>query len=124
MWRAPEGPEGTARPASALGLAAVPVGVTPIRVENVYSFGWKMYNALHIRGSQEIQKQAARFELLAVMPWVAAGPGCGARGRLRGLAGHLCDPFKPQARSHLLSRSGHRPRVCYATAGHRVSDTG
>ena len=93
MWRAPEGPEGTARPASALGLAAVPVGVTPIRVENVYSFGWKMYNALHIRGSQEIQKQAARFELLAVMPWVAAGPGCGARGRLRGLAEpHISTP--------------------------------
>ena len=69
------------------------MGVTPIRVENVYSFGWKMYNALHIRGSQEIQKQAARFELLAVVPWVAAGPGCGARGRLRGLAGpHISTP--------------------------------
>ena len=42
VWRAPEGPEDTAGPASTLGLAAVPVGVTPIRVENVYSFGWKM----------------------------------------------------------------------------------
>ena len=51
-----------ARPPSALGLAAVPVGVTLIWVENVYSFGWKLYNALHIRGSQEIQKQAAHFE--------------------------------------------------------------
>ena len=26
VWREPEGPEGTARPASALGLATVPVG--------------------------------------------------------------------------------------------------
>ena len=67
-----------------------------------------MYNALHIRGSEEIQKQAARLEYLVVVPWVAAGPvavpvsggnarlrcrwvasrpGCGARGRWRVLAG-------------------------------------
>ena len=67
-----------------------------------------MYNALHIRGSEEIQKQAARLEYLVVVPWVAAGPvavpvsggkarlrcrwvaarpDCGARGRWRGLAG-------------------------------------
>ena len=54
--------EDTTRPTSVAGPGRVPVGVTLIWVENVYSFGWKMYNALHIRGSQEIQKQAVRFE--------------------------------------------------------------
>ena len=75
--------EDTVRPASALGLAAMPVGVALIRVENVYSFGWKMYNALHIRGSQEIQKQAARLNNWRWCPWVTAGPGRAARQHTR-----------------------------------------
>ena len=42
--------------------------------------------------------------------WAAAGPGCGARGRWRGLAG-LRDDAPSEARSADGERAGHRPRV-------------
>ena len=43
-------------------------------------------------------------------PWAVAGPGCGARGRRRGLAG-LRDDAPSEARGADGSRAGRRPRA-------------
>ena len=74
--------EDTTSPASALGLDVVSVGVTLIWVENVYSFGWKMYNALHIADHRRFR---SKLRVLNNGRW--------CRGRWRGLAGpHASTP--------------------------------
>ena len=50
--------------------------------------------------------------------WAVAGPGCGARGRRRGLAG-LRDDAPSEARGADGSRAGRRPRAHKAARPHR-----
>ncbi len=84
VWRAPKGPEGTG------GLR----GAAPNEVRTPSLAGGRVIPS------------AARLEA-AARP---AGPGCGARGRWRGLAG-LRDDAPSEARGADGSRAGRRPRA-------------
>ena len=86
LWRAPEGPEGT---------AAVPVGG---------GGAWLGFETTHRATHQE--PSATGVEGAGG----TRGPGCGARGRRRGLAGLRVDA-PSEARGADGSRAGHRPRA-------------
>ena len=93
VWRAPEGPEGTG------GLR----GAAPNEVRPPSLAGGRVIPS------------AARLEA-AARP---AGPGCGARGRWRGLAG-LRDDAPSEARGADGSRAGRRPRAHKAARPHKA----
>ena len=124
VWRAPEGPE---------GLAAVPVGGGRARADN------ESTRRAHIRDlAPPVRRAPVGWRAWLRCPWAAAGPGrttsqraehtsetwhrrcggrrwdggpgCGARGRWRGLAGQRGDA-PSEARGADGSRAGRRPRA-------------
>ena len=109
-WKAPEGPE---------GLAAVLVGVGGAWPDRETT---RQARPLHTRphwcgGRRRDRRARAGFETRhrakrgCLVSWAVAGPGRGARGRWRGLAGLRDRPLRAAGSRVAISRAGRRPRA-------------
>ena len=87
------------------GLAAVPVGGGRAWPNNKPTHRATSATWHHWCGGRRRDRRAWLRR-----PWAVAGPGCGARGRRRGLAG-LRDDAPSEARGADGSRAGRRPRA-------------